>query len=53
LISYVKGRTELSVFRNMVLRKIFEPKMVEGQEAGDSCIMRSFMTFTSHQKLFR
>jgi hypothetical protein len=37
------------VFENRVLRRIYEPKR---QEAGEDCIMRSFITCTLHQILF-
>jgi hypothetical protein len=42
----------LRVFENMVLRRIFGPKR-KWQEAGEDYIMRSFVTWTLHQILFR
>jgi ACR3 family arsenite efflux pump ArsB len=36
------------VFKNRVLRRIFGPKR-KGREAGEDCIMRSFITSTLHQ----
>jgi hypothetical protein len=35
----------LRVFQNRVLRRIFGPKREKGQEAGEDCIMRSFITY--------
>jgi hypothetical protein len=34
------------VFENRVLRRIFGPKRVKWQEAGENCIMKSFVTCT-------
>jgi hypothetical protein len=36
----------LRVFKNRVLRRIFERKRDERWEVGENCIMRSFITFT-------
>jgi hypothetical protein len=36
----------LRVFDNRVLRKIFGPKRGEIQEAGENCIIKSFITCT-------
>jgi len=38
----------LRVFENGVLRRIFGLKREESQEAGEYCIMRSFITCTLH-----
>jgi hypothetical protein len=38
LVSNIKG-----VFENRVLRRIFGPKR-DGQEAGENCIMRNFIS---------
>jgi hypothetical protein len=35
-------------FENRVLRRLFGPKRDEGREAGEDCIMRSFINFTLH-----
>jgi hypothetical protein len=35
----------LRVFENRVLRRIFELKREKWQEAGEDCIMRSFITY--------
>jgi len=43
----------LRTFENIVLRRMFRPKREEGQEAGEECITRSFITCTLHQILFR
>jgi hypothetical protein len=42
------GGHRLRVFENGVLRRIFGLKREESQEAGEYCIMRSFITCTLH-----
>jgi hypothetical protein len=37
---------KLEVFENSVLRRIFGLKRMKWQEAGENCIMRSFITST-------
>jgi hypothetical protein len=39
------------VFEYWMLRRIFGPKRRKWWEAGEDCIMRSFITFTLHQIL--
>jgi hypothetical protein len=39
------------VSENRALRRIFGPKWEVVQEAGENCLMRSFMTFTLYQIL--
>jgi hypothetical protein len=41
----------LRFFENRVLRRIFGPKSEEGQEDGEDCIMRRFITCKLHQIL--
>jgi hypothetical protein len=53
---YLLSREErrLRMSENRVLRRIFGPKWGEGRswwEAGEGCIMRSFMICTVHQIL--
>jgi hypothetical protein len=36
------------MFENRVLRRIFGPKKGNWREAGEDCIMRSFITCTLH-----
>jgi hypothetical protein len=36
----------LRVFENRMLRRMFGPKREEAGEAGEDCIMRSFITCT-------
>jgi hypothetical protein len=43
----LKEKHRLRVFENRVLRRIYEPR----REDGEDCIMRSFITCTSHQIL--
>jgi len=43
----------LGVFGNRALKGIFRPKKRKWQEAGEDCIMRSFITCTLHQILLR
>jgi hypothetical protein len=40
------------VFENRVLRRVFGPKR-EWWDAGEDCIMKSFITFTLHQNIIR
>jgi hypothetical protein len=44
--SDIKEEHRLRVFENRVLRKVFEPKETKLQEAGQSCIKRSFIACT-------
>jgi hypothetical protein len=39
---------KFSVFENRMLRRIFRPEREAWQEAGENCIMRSFMTCILH-----
>jgi len=49
LVFQTKGRTRIEVFKNRVLRRIFEPKREKTwHETGEDCIM-SFVTCTLHQ----
>jgi len=41
----------LRVFENRMLRRIFGPKGRKWQEAGEDCIMRSFITYKLRQIL--
>jgi hypothetical protein len=41
----------LRAFQKRVLRRIFGPKREEMAEAGEDCIIRSFITCTPHQVL--
>jgi hypothetical protein len=41
----------LKVFENRVLRRISGPKWEKWREAGEDCIMRSFITCTLHRTL--
>jgi hypothetical protein len=45
----LREERRVRVFENRVLKRTFGPK----REAGEDCIMRSFITFTLHQTLFR
>jgi hypothetical protein len=40
------GGTGLRVFENMVLRRIFKPKMDEVAGGRENCVMRSFIACT-------
>jgi hypothetical protein len=42
----------LRMFENRMLRKIFGPRGKKYREAGERCIMRSFMIATPQQLLF-
>jgi len=49
-ISYVKGKTEWG-YKRVGAGKIFGAKNEE--VTGGNCIMRSFLIFTAHQRLFK
>jgi len=48
----LREERRLRVFKNRVLRKIFEPKSNEVNRSGENNIMRSLITFTPHPVLF-
>jgi hypothetical protein len=48
VVSYTNGRTQMRVFENRVLSRKFRPKR-KRREAGEDCIMRSFINYTFHQ----
>jgi hypothetical protein len=48
---FLEEERTLSVSENRVLRRIFGPKGRKWQEAGEHCIMRSFITCTLRQIL--
>jgi len=48
----LREERRLRVFKNRVLRKIFEPKSDEVNRSGENNIMRSLITFTPHPVLF-
>jgi hypothetical protein len=41
------------LLENRLLRRTFGPKLEERQEAGEDCIMRSFIICTIHQNIIR
>jgi hypothetical protein len=43
----------MRVSENRVLRKIFGPKGGKYQEAGEKCVIKSFLIFNLHQLLLR
>jgi hypothetical protein len=49
----LRDEHRLRTLVNRMLRGMFRPKREEGQEAGEECITRSFITCTLHQILFR
>jgi hypothetical protein len=53
-VSHTREDHRLKVFENRVLRRICGPKREkerEEWEAGEDCVVRSFITFMHHQTL--
>jgi hypothetical protein len=51
LVSHTKEEHKLRVFENRVLKKYLELRGRKWWEAGEGCIMRSFITSTLHEIL--
>jgi hypothetical protein len=51
-VSYHKGISEVKIFESRMLIRIFGYKRM-GYEAGENCIVNSFMICTPHKVLFR
>jgi len=52
LVADIEGGTQVEMFQNRVLRRIFGPKRDEVKGSGENYIMRSFMTCILHLILF-
>jgi len=49
----LRDELRFGMFKNRVLRRVFGPKREELVGAGEDCIMRSFITWISHQYLIK